>query len=582
MFRASLFASATILACLFLPQHALGAQLGVLVGDEARIAAASGGFGGELDPVDRFGEGLCGLGDVDGDEIPDLAIGAPSDDGSGSNQGAIHIVLLRADGSAKASLEIGAGRGGFPFALDDGACFGGSLAALGDLDGDGIPDLAVGARDQDGLGSSRGMVFVLFLQSDGSVRSAVAIGEGLGGFAGSLEDFDNFGHGLATLGDLDGDGVVELVCGATGDDDAGGNAGALYVLFLDNTGAVKSQSKISSGSAGFVGPVSPGSSFGEGLAGTGDLDGDGLPDLAVGAWGDDDAGSSSGAIWTLLLNVDGSVRGEQKITEGQGNFDGDLRSNDAFGISLASLGDLDGNGVCDLVVGAKGDDDGGSRRGAVWVLFLEQGGTLKFQNKISSEEGNFEGPLNNADGFGWGIALVGDLTGSGTQVLAVGAPEDDEGGFDTGAVWLLSLFTGPDFPLGDTAGASPQIAAAGLQLRNGSGVNPVIYTSTELPLIGQDWNATVDTSTLGSAGVTQAIFFAAGLPGVPTSFGELLVDPTGGALASTTVFSFGTAIHTLPIPADPSISGTLLASQVITFFGTTQTLTNALDLTLGF
>ncbi|MFT5689879.1 MAG: hypothetical protein ACI8PQ_002727, partial [Planctomycetota bacterium] len=60
MFRASLFASATILACLFLPQHALGAQLGVLVGDEARIAAASGGFGGELDPVDRFGEGLCG------------------------------------------------------------------------------------------------------------------------------------------------------------------------------------------------------------------------------------------------------------------------------------------------------------------------------------------------------------------------------------------------------------------------------------------------------------------------------------------------------------------------------------------
>ena len=302
----------------------------------------------------------------------------------------------------------------------------------------------------------------------------------------------------------------------------------------------------------------------------------------MGAWGDDNAGTSSGAIWTLLLNVDGSVKAEQKISEGLGGFDGNLTSNDAFGVSLESLGDLDGDGVSDLVVGAKGDDDGGSRRGAVWILFLKRDGAVKFQNKISPEAGRFEGPLNNADGFGWGVALVGDLTGTGTQVLAVGAPEDDEGGFDTGAVWLLSLETGPNFNLGDFSGNSPRGAAAGLQLRNGSGVNPVIFTSMELPLIGQDWNATVDTSALGGAGLTQAGFFAAGLPGVLTAFGELLVDPSGGALASTTVFSFGSAIHTLPIPADPSIAGTSLASQVVAIFGTTRTLTNALDLTLGF
>lgn len=570
-------------AALLLLAASASAQIGVTVRDESRIGAESGGFGGTLDPVDRFGEALAGLGDLDGDGVPDIAVGAPADDGPGINRGAVHVLRMNADGTVKASIELGEGSGGFPFALDDGACFGAALAALGDLDGDGVPDLAVGARDQDAPGASRGAVFVLFLNADGSVREATTIAEGQGGLSGTLDDFDYFGHGVAALGDLDGDGVTELAVGATGDDDAGPNAGAVTVLFLDAAGQVLSQQKITSGQGGFGDTLESGSNFGEGLAGLGDVDGDGIPDLAIGAWGEDDSsGPASGVVWTLLLNADGTVRAEQRITEGSGGFDGELDGNDAFGRSLDGMGDVDGDGVPDLVVGANGDRDGGSRHGAVWVLFLDASGAVRFDNKISETAGYFGGELENADFFGWGVAAAGDLDGDGTGDLVVGAPQDDEGGFDTGAVWVLSLSDGPIFGAGDAGATGGRSTAAAVSVRNGSGINPVVFQPVGLPLLGIDWDATVDTTALGGTGFTLAAVFGASSSGLVVTPGELLVDPSGGLLASSSAFAFGTsATHTFALPADSSQAGVTVHVQVLVTIGTTNTLTNALEVTLG-
>ena len=171
-----------------------------------------------------------------------------------------------------------------------------------------------------------------------------------------------------TLGDLDGDGHTELAVGASGDDTNGSGRGAVHVLFLNANGTVKNIRKIASGTNG--GPVlSDDDAFGRAVASVGDLDGDGVTDLAVGAYRDDTGGGGRGAVHVLLLNSDGTVKSSQKIASGIGGGP-TLANDDRFGSSVASLGDLDGDGRIELAVGAETDDTGGDSRGAVHVLFL--------------------------------------------------------------------------------------------------------------------------------------------------------------------------------------------------------------------
>ena len=100
---------------------------------------------------------------------------------------------------------------------------------------------------------------------------------------------------------------------------------------------------------------------------------------------------------------------------------------DLFGSSAASLGDLDGDDVTDIAIGARGDDDGSSDAGAVYVLFLNSNGTVSSSVKISRSQGNFTGYLEAFDRFGTSVASVGDLDGDGIGDLAVGADGDNDG-----------------------------------------------------------------------------------------------------------------------------------------------------------
>jgi len=155
----------------------------------------------------------------------------------------------------------------------------------------------------------------------------------------------------------------------------------VWVLFLNIDGTVKSHRRITGMEAGFTATLEDGDSFGRSVAGVGDLDGDGVGDLAVGATGDDDGGYDHGAVWILFLKPDGTVKSHRKISDTEGGFTGILDLVDAFG-EVASLGDLDGNGVTDLAVGSVLDDDGGRDRGAVWVLFLDGVGSDDGQSVV--------------------------------------------------------------------------------------------------------------------------------------------------------------------------------------------------------
>ena len=288
--------------------------------------------------------------------------------------------------------------------------------------------------------AERGGIWILFLNTDGTVKSQQEISSTEGGFTGTLGEGDQFGEALASLGDLDGDGVTDLAAGARDDDDGGSERGAVWILFLNTDGTVEKHQKISNTQGDFTGTLDDGDRFGEDVTALGDFDGDGVPDLAVGNFGDDDGGINRGAVWVLLLNTDGTVKSHQKISSTEGGFTGVLDNHDLFGRSVTSLGDLDDDGVVDLAVGAARDDDGGADRGAVWLLFLNADGTVKSHEKISSTQGGFAGTLDDGDDFGEDVAFLGDLSShGGFGALAVNAWKDDDGHLNQGAIWILFL-----------------------------------------------------------------------------------------------------------------------------------------------
>jgi hypothetical protein len=353
---------------------------------QQKISSLEGGFTGPLNPDAFFGSVVAAPGDVDGDGVPDLAVGAPTvhDGLHPYTSGSVWLLLLRPDGTVRQELRISASTGGFGGQLDHGDAFGSSLAVPGDVDGDGVPDLAVGAKWDDDAAEDAGAAWLLFLNHDASVHAETKISALAGGFPDALAEDDNFGWSLAALGDRDGDGVPDLAVSAPAHDDGGHDRGAVWLLSLHADGSVKASTRISSTQGGFAGPLDDGDWFGSALAAPGDIDGDGVADLAVGAFGDDDGSSSgiptgpnidSGAVWLLFLGPDGSVAGQQKLSDVAGGFEADLDDYDSFGASLAALGDLDGNGARDLAVGVPADDgesaSAAANFGAVWLLGLQ-------------------------------------------------------------------------------------------------------------------------------------------------------------------------------------------------------------------
>lgn len=328
-------------------------------------------------------------------------------------------------GMAKSSQKISVMDGG-TVGWSEHDVIGDSAAQLGDHDGDGVPDVAVGGLDYGGSGS---VIWVLFLHPNGTVKNYQKIGNGAGGLPGDF-DAGGFGASIAALGDHDGDGVDDLVVGAPSDDRG---RGTVWVLFLNPNGTVKNYHKIGDQSGNFGGALDDGDSFGSSAA-AGDLDNDGLSDLVVGAPHDDDGGSDRGAVWVLFLDSEGMVKNHQKISATDGGFTGTLDDRDRFGASAALLDDLDKDGRRDLVVGAPYDGDGGLEKGALWILFLDDTGTVNGHQKISSESGGFRGVLEYRDRFGSAVSAAGDLDGDGNEEIAVGAPAGD---YKRGVLWVL-------------------------------------------------------------------------------------------------------------------------------------------------
>ena len=392
---------------------------------ETKISNESDGFGEYLEDGDRFGSAVAVLDQT-------IFVGSPGRDLNGSDRGILWAFDLGND-SFEPVLEISSEAGDIGVLPND-ALFGGALSAIGRLNPESPTEyIAVSAPGLRESNSFRGAAWFLGFDATGAWSETVEIG------ADSLSGLVQFGTALNRIDDLDGDNVPELVVGTLRENQEG-FFGSVDILFLEEDGSLKKQ-------RADLGPPpatmrEDNLSFGSAIA-VDDLNGDGRADeLLIGAFQDDGDGDRAldrGSIWVGSLDAETQIRVNRytKINGGTDQLEGELRDGDDFGLSVTNFGDLDGNGTVDVAVGAPGDRDD-SVRGAVWILFLDREGNVLRRRKI-------DGPLCPPEGiqddvlFGKSVAGIGDLNRDGVPDLLVGAPYDDDGGVNRGAVYVLLL-----------------------------------------------------------------------------------------------------------------------------------------------
>ena len=424
-----------------------------------------------------FGSAVAALGDVDGDGITDIAAGAPGlDESVDSNHGSVFILYLNRDGGVRSSFGLnqstiaGTDRG---LSLDEGGQLGYSLAALGDITGDGIPDLAVGAP---GNGSdNNGSVFIIPLSAD---RDTVRVGDILGSTSrfqviypisgetpgitldGSSEN--SFGQSLTSIGDLNGDGITDLMVGvrSSGSPDNTSNAGYAYIVFLNgivsrdadgsnptlpadgnptlqDTAPIRIDSSYAGLNIGEDRRTSSNTDLAGAVAGIGDFNRDGLPDVAVRSTRGNDEDYEIHLLYLDFNDLEGlgTFSSTARIGDGHnsGLADDATAGESRFGSSIANIGDIDRDGIDDIAVGEPGDDGG---RGSVHILLMNRNGTVK-RALPEFNNANPRFTLGSSDSFGSSVAGIGDINLDGIPDFAVGAPGDDTGGDNVGAVHIV-------------------------------------------------------------------------------------------------------------------------------------------------
>ena len=392
---------------------------------------------------DYSGRSVSGAGDVNGDGLDDIIIGAYLADGTdGNNSGTSYVVFGKADGNAVELSEIASGNNGFVLNGANGNDYsGGSVSGAGDINGDGLDDLIIGAFRADGPnGTGSGASYVVFGKANGD---AVALGEIAGddndGFVlNGVDAGDRSGVSVSGAGDINGDGLDDLIIGAYRSDPNGYDSGASYVVFGKANGSAVELSEIGgSDNDGFVlNGANRDDRSGRAVSGAGDVNGDGLDDLIIGAR---NANGNRGASYVVFGKSDGVAVQLSAITADAGFVINGVDANDQSGFSVSGAGDINGDGLDDLIIGANQAGPNANDSGASYLVFGKTDGTAVELSLVEFGIGGFV--INGAsanDQIGFSVSGAGDVDGDGFDDLLVGAPNADPNGRgDSGASYVI-------------------------------------------------------------------------------------------------------------------------------------------------
>ncbi|MBF0263086.1 MAG: cadherin domain-containing protein, partial [Magnetococcales bacterium] len=424
------------------------------------LANLNGSNGVRLNGVtaqDRSGRSVGAAGDVNGDGYADLIIGAYHASNHGTNSGSAYVVFGQSAWNA-GTLSLASLDGGNGFRLDgpgsgNGMLAGVSVHGAGDINGDGWDDLIVGAmlaETYDGLVS--GASYVVFGKANGwSAIQNLGELDGSNGFRlDGVENNDWSGYSVKGAGDINGDGIDDLIVGSPFASPSGSVVtGASYVVF-GKLGAWSSTLDLSTldGGNGFrLNGSAVGDGSGSSVSGAGDLNGDGYDDLIIGAKGASVAGAAVGSAFVVFGHSQGagwSPSLDLSSLSGTLGFRlNGLANGDKTGISVSGAGDINGDGLADLLIGASYADPGGvGNAGATYLLFGQDSwGTGAVSIDLATLNGTTDGiRLNGVSAnelSGNSISLAGDVNGDGYDDLLIGAIGTGEGGLHAGAGYVL-------------------------------------------------------------------------------------------------------------------------------------------------
>ena len=384
-----------------------------------------------------FGSSVATAGDVNGDGYADVLVGAGAFDNGQTDEGRAFVYLGGASGLAIApAWAAGSGQAG--------AWFGFAVAAAGDVNGDGYSDVLVGSPFYDSGQADEGGAF-LYLGSSGGLATSPAW------TAESKQEFATFGVAVATAGDVNGDGYADVVVGSSYYDGGQTDEGRAYVYLGSSGGLATTPSWIAESDQAFA-------YFGNAVATAGDVNGDGYSDVLVGAEAYDNGQADEGRVYAYLGSASGLATTAAWIAESN-------QASASFGHSVATAGDVNGDGYSDVLVGAWAYDNGQADEGRAYAYLGSASGLA------TTVAWTAEGDQTSAY-FGGSVATAGDVNGDGYSDLVVGASLYDHPQFDEGRVFVfLGSTSGPGTTPAWTAESDQAFAGFGISVSTAGDVN---------------------------------------------------------------------------------------------------------------
>ena len=402
----------------------------------------------------NFGFSVSTAGDVNGDGYSDVIIGAPYFDNGQSDEGAAFVYHGSALGLSTFSNWSAEGN-------QASAIFGTSVSTAGDVNGDGYSDVIVGADFFDNGQSTEGAAFVYHGSASGLSLTPNWSAEGNQASA-------YFGNSVSSAGDVNGDGFSDVIVGAVF---VNGQAdeGAAYVYHGSSSGLSLTSNWSAEGNQ-------EGANFGNSVSSAGDVNGDGFSDVIVGAYGFTNGQTNEGAAFVFHGSVSGLSLSYNWTAEGN-------EAGAAFGISVSSAGDVNGDGYSDVIIGDPYSYFGFTNSGGAFVYNGSASGLSGFSSWST-------GGTQSSQEYGYSVSSAGDVNGDGYSDVIVGALSFSNGQSFEGAAFVYNgSATGLSLTSNWTAESNQTNALFGISVStagdvNGDGYSDVIVGSPYLD-IGQ-------------------------------------------------------------------------------------------------